>query len=133
MFGFPGETDEEFNKTYEYLKEINFYKMHIFPYSQRKGTKAAIMPHQVDTNKKEERSEKLIELSNKNEQNYLDSFIGKTLEVLFEQEEGEYIKGHTQNYIEVAVNKKEAKENDLLNVKIAKRDDMKLIGNITEN
>lgn len=64
IVGFPGETDEEFNTTYEFLKEIAFYKMHIFKYSQRKGTKAAVMPNQVDGKIKEERSKKLIELSN---------------------------------------------------------------------
>ena len=132
IVGFPGETDEEFNKTYEYLKEINFYKMHIFPYSQRKGTKAAVMLDQISTSIKEERSKKLIALSNKNEIAYLDNYIGKIVEVLFEQEEGEYIKGHTQNYIEVAVNTKKIRENDLLNVKICKRENLKLIGNITE-
>ena len=70
IVGFPGETDEEFNTTYEFLKEIAFYKMHIFKYSQRKGTKAAVMPNQVDGKIKEERSKKLIELSNENEYNY---------------------------------------------------------------
>ena len=67
IVGFPGETDDEFNTTYEFLKDIAFYKMHIFKYSQRKGTKAAVMPNQVDGKIKEERSKKLIELSNENE------------------------------------------------------------------
>ena len=67
IVGFPGETDEEFNITYENLEEIKFYKMHIFKYSPRKGTRAAVMPNQIDGNVKEERSRKLIELSDKNE------------------------------------------------------------------
>ena len=70
IVGFPGETEEEFNMTYEFLKEIAFYKMHVFKYSQRKGTKAAVMPNQIDGKVKEERSKKLIELSNENEYNY---------------------------------------------------------------
>ena len=67
IVGFPGETDEEFNTTYEFLKNIDFYKMHVFKYSPRHGTKAEKMPNQVDGNIKEERSRKLIELSAKNE------------------------------------------------------------------
>ena len=58
IVGFPGETDEEFKQTYEFLKKVKFYKMHIFKYSQRKGTRAAVMPNQIDGNIKEERSKK---------------------------------------------------------------------------
>lgn len=116
IVGFPGETDDEFNTTYEFLKDIAFYKMHIFKYSQRKGTKAAVMPNQVDGKIKEERSKKLIELSNKNEYNYNKKYIGKQVEVLFEEREGEYLKGHTTNYIVV---KHKTDKNDLIN-KIAK-------------
>lgn len=116
IVGFPGETDDEFNTTYEFLKDIAFYKMHIFKYSQRKGTKAAVMPNQVDGKIKEERSKKLIELSNENEYNYNKKYIGKQVEVLFEEREGEYLKGHTTNYIVV---KHKTDKNDLIN-KIAK-------------
>ena len=116
IVGFPGETDEEFNTTYEFLKEINFYKMHVFKYSPRKGTKAAVMPNQVDGKIKEERSKKLIELSNENEYNYNKKYIGKQVEVLFEEREGEYLKGHTTNYIVV---KHKTDKDDLIN-KIAK-------------
>ena len=83
IVGFPGETDAEFNITYENLKEIKFYKMHIFKYSQRKGTKAAVMPNQIDGSIKEERSRKLIELSDKNEKEYNEQYVGKELDVLF--------------------------------------------------
>ena len=116
IVGFPGETDEEFNTTYEFLKEIAFYKMHIFKYSQRKVTKAAVMQNQVDGKIKEERSKKLIELSNENEYNYNKKYIGKQVEVLFEEREGEYLKGHTTNYIVV---KHKTDKDDLIN-KIAK-------------
>jgi len=99
IVGFPGETEEEFNKIYEFLKEIKFYKMHIFKYSQRKGTKAAVMSGQIDGNKKEERSRKLIELSDKNEEEYNKKYIGKEVEVLWEEEKNGFYKGHTKNYI----------------------------------
>ena len=99
IVGFPGETEEEFNKTYEFLEKIKFYKMHVFKYSARKGTKAASMPNQINGNIKEERSKKLIELSNKNELYYNNSYKNKEVEVLFEEKKGEYYHGHTKNYI----------------------------------
>ena len=127
IVGFPGETDEEFNKTYEFLKKIKFYKMHIFKYSQRKGTKAAVMPNQIDGNIKEQRSKKLIELSNENEEWYNKQYIGKTVEVLFEEKDGKYFKGHTTNYIEVWV-EADNLENTIKNVEIISSESNRLIG-----
>ena len=77
IVGFPGETEEEFIKTYEFLKKIKFYKMHVFKYSKRKGTKAATMKTQIDGNIKEIRSQKLIELSDRNEKEYNSIFTRK--------------------------------------------------------
>ena len=119
IVGFPGETQEEFEKTYEFLEEIKLYKMHVFQYSQRKGTRAAIMPNQVNGNIKEERSRKLIELSNKMQKKYNESYIGKKVEVLFEDKEGEYYKGHTQNYIMVKYKTNENLENKIKTVEIS--------------
>ncbi len=99
IVGFPDESEEEFKKTYEFLKEIKFYKMHIFKYSQRKGTKAALMKNQIDGKIKEERSSILLKLSNENEKYYNEQYIGKKLEVLFEEEKNGYYQGHTANYI----------------------------------
>ena len=115
IVGFPGETEEEFNKTYEFLKEIKFYKMHVFKYSQRKGTKAAVMKGQIDGKKKEERSRKLIELSDKNEEEYNKKYIGKEVEVLWEEEKNGFYKGHTKNYILALArkNNKEGKSSNL--------------------
>lgn len=132
IVGFPGETDEEFDITYNFLKEIKFYKMHVFPYSQRKGTKAAVMPDQINATIKENRSKRLIELSNKNEEEFLEKYIGKDVEVLFEQEEGNYIKGHTANYLEVLVDCNNAKENELKTIHITQRDGLKLLGIVTK-
>ena len=104
IVGFPGETDEEFNKTYEFLKRVKITKTHIFKYSQRTGTKAYSMENQVDGTIKEKRSKLLIELNKVNEENFTKSYIGKTLDVLFEEkyskEEGYYV-GYTKNYIRV--------------------------------
>ena len=116
IVGFPGETEEEFQKTYEFLKRIRFYKMHIFKYSPRSGTVAAKMPNQIDGNVKEERSSKLIELSDKNEEEYQKQYIGKQVEVLLEDREGEYIKGHTTNYMVVKVKTQEELENTIQKV-----------------
>ena len=116
IVGFPGETDEEFNKTYQFLKEIKFYKMHIFKYSSRKGTKAAVMPNQINGDIKEERSKKLIELSDRNEIEHNKSYIGKNVEVLFEEEKDGMYKGHTQNYIMVYCQSKEKLDNKIIDV-----------------
>ena len=118
IVGFPGETEEEFNKTYEFLKEIKFYKMHVFKYSPRSGTVAAKMPNQIDGNIKEERSNKLIELSDKNEKEYNQKYIGKEVEVLLEEREGEYLKGHTTNYMVVKMKTNENLENTIQKVVI---------------
>lgn len=137
IVGFPGETEEEFKQTYEYLKKIAFYKMHVFKYSPRKGTKAAVMPNQVDGNIKEERSKKLIALSDENEKRYNREYIGKMVNVLFEDEHCEngntYIKGHTTNYIIVKVKqgeKEKIKSNAIKKVKIIGVDGIELIGEV---
>lgn len=129
IVGFPGETEEEFGKTYEFLKEIKFYKMHVFKYSKRSGTKAAIMPNQIKPEIQEERSKKLIELSDLNQKEYNKQYLGKTLEVLFEEQSGEYIKGHTQNYIVVNVKGNISSfHNEIINVKIVEMLGDELLG-----
>ncbi len=138
IVGFPNETDEDFKKTYEFLKKIKFYKMHIFKYSPKKGTVAIKMKNQVDGKIKEERSKKLIELSNKNQNEYNESYIGKNVKVLFEEYKNGYFKGHTANYIMVnAKGKKEDEENvidRILNVKILENDKkaIELLGEISD-
>ena len=122
IVGFPGETENEFNKTYEFLKEIKFYKMHIFKYSQRKGTKAAIMENQIPGDIKEKRSKMLIELSNKNEIEYNKEYIGKEVEVLFEEEKDGVYKGHTANYMLIQCKTNENLENKIKKVKCVKAD-----------
>ena len=98
IVGFPGETDEEFTQTVEFLKDVKFSKMHIFKYSKRKGTPAATYPNQVLDETKEERSNILLQMSDKNEKEFAEQYLGKNVEVLFENE----TEGHTTNYIKVA-------------------------------
>lgn len=118
IVGFPGETEEEFEMTYKFLEKIKFSKMHVFKYSIRQGTVAAKMPNQIDGTIKEKRSQKLIELSNKNEIEFMKNCIGKTIEVLFEEEkEDGYIEGHTTNYVVIETKGKDL-ENTIKKVRV---------------
>ncbi|EJT6494439.1 tRNA (N(6)-L-threonylcarbamoyladenosine(37)-C(2))-methylthiotransferase MtaB [Clostridium perfringens] len=121
IVGFPGETDEEFEETYEFLKRIALSKTHIFKYSPRKGTRAENMENQVDGNKKDERSKKLIELNRINEKAFAEKYIGEVIDVLFEEEvelgSGVYT-GYTRNYIKVNAKVDCNVSGKILNVKI---------------
>jgi len=129
IVGFPGENDEEFAKTEKFLEKIKFYKMHVFKYSPKKGTVAEKMPDQIDGNIKEERSQKLIKLSNKNETEYNKQYIGKVINVLFEEKDEQgYFKGHTANYLIVKVKNEDNLENEILPVMIEKQENMELFG-----
>ena len=121
IVGFPGETDEEFETTYNFLKEIKFSKMHVFKYSPRKGTKAATFPNQINGNIKDERSEKLITLSLENEKEFASQYIGKEIEVLFENEH----EGHTTNYIEVYSSQVQ-EANSIVQIKVLGQKDGKI-------
>jgi threonylcarbamoyladenosine tRNA methylthiotransferase MtaB len=104
IVGFPLETEEEFNETYNFLKELELSKMHIFKYSIREGTKAAEIKEQINGNIKDDRSHKLIELNNMLEQKFMNKFVNKNMRVLYEQKlsgsEDEF-QGYTDNYIKV--------------------------------
>jgi threonylcarbamoyladenosine tRNA methylthiotransferase MtaB len=106
IVGFPGETDEEFDETYEYLKRIKLTKTHIFKFSPRKGTKAADMIDQLDGTVKESRSKALIELNAKNESDFSKTLVGRDLDVLVEQEVSKkpgVFEGYTRNYVKVEI------------------------------
>ena len=131
IVGFPGETDFEFETTRKNLEKINFYKMHVFKYSPRKGTKAAEMKEQVQGDIKEKRSKELLILSEKNEENYQKEYIGKKVEVLFEEKDDDgYYKGHTANYIMVKVKTDIELVNKIESVLIIKNENQILIGEI---
>ena len=128
IVGFPNETDEDFEHTYDFLKSIKFYKMHIFKYYQRKGTVAAKMKNQVSPEKKEERSKRLLKLSSDNEKDYLNEYVGKDVKVLFEEQDGEFVKGHTDNYIVVEAKGSEENLNKILTVHVEQSGEEKLVG-----
>ena len=128
IVGFPGENDEEFDTTYNFLKEIAFYKMHIFKYSKRDGTVAAKMPNQIDGNTAEERSRKLIELSENNMKLYNEKYLGKEVEVLFEEKQDDYWIGHTRNYMVVKIKDENDLQNEIKKIKIKESCNEEMLG-----
>lgn len=106
IVGFPGETEEMFLETMETCKKINFSKIHAFPYSERKGTKASMMDGKVPESVKHERVKKLLELSDSLEKSYYDKFKGKNKDVLIEEVNEFGSKGHTSNYLMVHTDEK---------------------------
>ncbi len=123
IVGFPGETEEEFEQTKAYLEHIHFYEMHIFKYSKRKGTRAAVMPDQIDEQIKAARSEKLIALGHDMSKEFRKFYIGKNEEVLFEEkaviDDKEYFVGYTKEYVKVAKKTDENLENQIVSGRIS--------------
>ena len=120
--GFPGETEEDFRESFEFVKSIHFYETHIFKYSRRQGTKAASMDGQLTEAVKAQRSEILLKLNEQRETEYEEAMLGKELEILLEEEielDGRsFLLGHSREYIKTAVEKKEGlKINDLVKAK----------------
>ena len=122
IVGFPGETEEEFQQSMSFVDKVNFYETHIFKYSKREGTKAAVMPDQVPEQVKTVRSNQLLALNEKKQKEFEQYYLGKSVEVLMEEEiekDGKYFQtGHTKEYIRIAVESEENWQNKLVNVKI---------------
>lgn len=119
IVGFPGETNEEFDKTYEFLKDIELTHMHVFKYSPRKGTPAATMENQVDPSVKHDRSEKLLQLNEENFNKFGQKMLDKEFNVLFEQKVGDNkYEGLTENYVKVIVESDNDISEQILKVKI---------------
>lgn len=133
MVGFPGETSEEFGRTFEFLKEIAFSKMHVFKYSPRKGTPAATFPNQVHPSVKEERSNIVLELSNHMLQEFNKRFLGRVMPVLFEEEAGGmkgFIEGYTENYIRVICEASSSLCGNIQNVMLEKIENDFVVGRL---
>ena len=133
IVGFPGESDEEFSETYEFVKEISFSKIHVFKYSPRAGTPAANRKDQIDGNIKNERSKNLIELGDKLMLKYNENFLGKEVDVLFEDNisgKPSYFEGYTTNYIKVIAKANKDLEGNISKVLVTKLDGDNLIGEI---
>lgn len=121
IVGFPGETEEDFNETMDYCKNIEFAKIHVFPYSDRNGTVASRMTNKVPRNIIKERARKLIELSNELEKEYYSKFINKEVSVLVEEEKDGIYYGFTDNYIPLKLTGN-YKINEIYKIKLAKQD-----------
>lgn len=119
IVGHPGETDEDFEEGIKVLKQINFSKLHVFPYSKRNGTVAADM-EQIDDSVKKKRARVLLNLSKELEINYMNNFIGKELNVLIEQNHDGYCVGHTTNYLNVKIYNQNFESETIVKVKLTK-------------
>ena len=122
IVGFPGETEEEFQKSRDFVDKVDFYETHIFKYSRREGTRAAAMENQVSEQEKARRSAVLIELGEKKRKAYEQSFLGKEVEVLVEEEaviEGRPMQtGHTKEYIRIAFEGDKSLKNTIVKVRV---------------
>jgi len=127
--GFPGETEEEFNQTLKFIETASFSDMHIFPYSERPGTKAAKMPNQLEKNIRKDRARAAAEKANKMAKDFKKSQIGKITKVLIEQEKSGFSSGHSTNYTEINI-KGKVERNSIQNVKITALKNGKLYGEI---
>lgn len=121
IVGFAGESEEDFKETCDFTDRMNFFETHVFPYSPREGTKAYQLKDDVSKEEKHDRAKKLIALSEKHKMAFLDKNMGKIREVLFEQKDGEYYKGHCKNYIEVYMKSEENLINKIKRVKLTGR------------
>lgn len=130
MTGFPGETEEEFQKTCAFVESIGFSQAHIFQYSIRKGTKAANMEEHIPASIKEERSKVLTEICERTMHNFRENQVGKTADVLFEEKHDDYYTGHTGNYIPVRVFDGKDLSGELLRVQLVKNEHDYMIGKI---
>ena len=124
IVGFPGETDEEFEETYNFIKEVNYSELHVCPYSPRKNTPAAKMANQVNDHLKHERTNQLLALSKELNRDFALKQIGKSLKVLFEKRVGDYLIGHASDYLKVKVKTEEDLIGEIVNIKIDKYDGM---------
>lgn len=133
MVGFPGETDSEFNETYDFVEDISFSKIHVFQYSPREGTPAANFPDQVQSKVKAARSEKLIELGKRLEEQFMNKFLGREEKVLFEQlttGSRDMYEGYTENYIKVTASSQSDIQNQIVPTLLERVKGESIIGSI---
>jgi len=125
IVGFPGETEAEFKESYDFCRQMEFARIHVFPYSPRQETEAARMPHKVSDRVKKERSQKMLALAKESAQNFGQRFLGRTVTVLWEKQGGDGLwSGLTDNYIKVYTKSSQDLANKLLPVKLVEvRDD----------
>lgn len=140
IVGFPGETEDEFRKTKEFLEKVCFYELHVFKYSRRKGTVADKMPDQIDENIKSERSNVLIELDERLSKKFREAYIGKCVRILTEEvitiDNQKYITGFTDTYVRAAIPMQDDKEipsNTLIDIKVTGLFGKEMVIGVAEN
>lgn len=127
IVGFPGETEEHFMETKKFVKKIGFAKIHVFPYSKKKGTKAEKMEGHISNNIKEVRCKELRELSNTLEHNFYKKYIGTEIELIIEKVENGLAQGHSKNFIQGIISKDNINVNEIIKVKVVKLEGNKVI------
>jgi threonylcarbamoyladenosine tRNA methylthiotransferase MtaB len=135
IVGFPQETEEDFKESAEFIKKAKFLMVHVFPYSQRKGTEAAKMNGQIDSAEKTRRLHELEEIEKNCRNELLNDLIKKEPQkkILFETFDGKYAHGHTDNFLEVAVPSSRDLRGEILSVSITETDGNICFGNIIDN
>ena len=129
IIGFPSESEDDFNETYEFCKKIGFSKIHVFPYSKREGTYASKMKEQINGTIKKERVNKLIDLSKKLELEYMNKFINKNVEVLIETNDNKYSYGHSKEFLHVKI-ENILEKNKIYEIKLEKVEYPYIIGKV---
>ena len=132
MVGFPGETDEEHQESMTFIREVMIDNLHIFKYSKRKGTRAAVFPDQVDDQVKKTRAKDMAKLRDTLHRKFLENLVGMRMNVLVEKNKEGLIEGHSDNFIKVLIdgNNEKIAENCIVTVDIVKVDKDMLIGGI---
>ena len=130
IVGFPGETEELFNETLETINNIKFSKIHVFPFSLRKGTKAEELPNHLSEEIKKQRVRTILEISRELEKEYFNKFVNQEVEVIFEMEKNNFLIGHTGNYLPIKVPKTIDLNHNINKVKITKVEYPYCIGTI---
>lgn len=131
IVGFPGESEEEFSKTKEFINSIPFYQIHTFKYSKREGTKAALMENQVSPEVKDKRSKEIIRISQEKQKAFEEKHLGNEVEILVEsiQKDG-FFMGHTKNYLPIYIKSEDDIKDKIIKVKITDYKNGMLTGNI---
>ena len=132
LAGFVGETEEEFSETINFINKIKFYEMHVFPYSRRANTKADEMDGHLDKKVITARAKQISEVANQLKIDYINNYIGKSLDVLVEAKKGSLWHGHTSNYLDVYFESNNELENKIVKVKLNKYQNGKIFGEMEE-
>ena len=131
IVGFPGETEKHFEETVNFLQSQPFSKIHVFPFSLREGTLAAQMKNQIDSQTKKMRTNKILEIAKQKEKNFAEKFLGKTVEIIAETEENNFVDGLTKNYLRIFVpSNPKIKLGEIIKVKIEKISNSRIEGKL---